>query len=76
MGTILPFYFQVFSAAFYPPRHYLHFQVTRKKSLLFEDNYGTRKTDKVRQWLLRHPRFHCHFTLTYSSWINLVKRFL
>ncbi len=39
------------------------------------DNYGTHKTEKVRNWLLRHPRFHCHFTPTYSSWINLVERF-
>ncbi len=22
-----------------------------------------------------HPRFHCHFTPTYSSWLNLVERF-
>ena len=42
---------------------------------LILDNYGTHKTDKVRQWLSRHPRFHCHFTPTYSSWINLVERF-
>lgn len=42
---------------------------------LILDNYGTHKTDKVKQWLLRHPRFHCHFTPTYSSWINLVERF-
>ena len=39
------------------------------------DNYGTHKTDKVKSWLLRHPRFHCHFIPTYSSWINLVERF-
>ena len=39
------------------------------------DNYGTHKTDKVKRWLLRHPRFHCHFTPTYSSWLNLVERF-
>lgn len=42
---------------------------------LILDNYGTHKTEKVRKWLLRHPRFHCHFTPTYSSWINLVERF-
>jgi len=23
---------------------------------------------------VRHPRFHCNFTPTYSSWINLVER--
>lgn len=42
---------------------------------LILDNYGTHKTTKVKQWMLRHPRFHCHFTPTYSSWINLVERF-
>jgi hypothetical protein len=25
--------------------------------------------------LLRHPRFHLHFTPTYASWLNLVERF-
>jgi transposase len=39
------------------------------------DNYGAHKTPKVKNWLLRHPRFHCHFTPTYSSWLNLVERF-
>jgi transposase len=28
----------------------------------------------VRKWLLRHPRFHLHFTPTYASWLNLVER--
>src|SRR5690606_13811175 len=42
---------------------------------LILDNYGTHKSPKVKQWLLRHPRFHCHFTPTYSSWLNLVERF-
>ena len=42
---------------------------------LILDNYGAHKTAKVKQWLLRHPRFHCHFTPTCSSWINLVERF-
>jgi transposase len=37
------------------------------------DNYGTHKTEKVRRWFARHPRFHVHFTPTYSSWINLVE---
>lgn len=39
------------------------------------DNYGTHKTQRVKTWLLRHPRFKFHFTPTYSSWINLVERF-
>ncbi len=42
---------------------------------LIVDNYSTHKSPKVKQWLLRHPRFHCHFTPTYSSWLNLVERF-
>ena len=42
---------------------------------LILDNHGTHKTAKVKRWLLRHPRFHCHFTPTYSSWLNLVERF-
>ena len=38
------------------------------------DNYGTHKHPKVKAWLEKHPRFHCHFTLTSSSWLNLVER--
>ena len=38
------------------------------------DNYGTHKTPAVTAWLARHPRFHMHFTPTYSSWINQVER--
>lgn len=41
---------------------------------LIMDNYTTHKTEKVKRWLLRRPRFHVHFTPTYSSWINLVER--
>ena len=39
------------------------------------DNYGTHKHPTVRKWLEAHPRFHMHFTPTYSSWINQVERF-
>jgi len=38
------------------------------------DNYGTHKTPAVKKQLLRHPRFHLHFTPTSASWINLVER--
>ena len=38
------------------------------------DNYATHKTPAVRNWLIRHPRFHLHFTPTSSSWLNLVER--
>ena len=42
---------------------------------LILDNYRTHKTAKVKQWLLRHQRFHYQFTPTYISWLNLVERF-
>ncbi len=32
------------------------------------------KHAKERAWLARHPRFHLHFTPTYSSWPNQVER--
>ena len=36
--------------------------------------YATRKTPKVKQWLIRHPQFHLHLTPTSNSWLNLVQR--
>lgn len=41
---------------------------------LILDNYSTHKTPLILRWLVRHPRFHLHFTPTYSSWINQVER--
>jgi transposase len=38
------------------------------------DNYQTHKTPAVQRFLASHPRFHIHFTPTYSSWLNLVER--
>lgn len=38
------------------------------------DNYGTHNHPLVKAWLEKHPRFHCHFTPTSSSWLNLVER--
>lgn len=38
------------------------------------DNYSTHKSPSVVTWLQEHPRFHMHFTPTYSSWINQVER--
>jgi putative transposase len=37
-------------------------------------NYGTHKHARVKAWLARRPRFHLHFTPTYSSWLNQVER--
>ena len=31
------------------------------------DNYGTHRTAMIHKWLLRHPRFHLHFTPTSAS---------
>lgn len=41
---------------------------------LILDNYGTHKTAAIRNWLVKRPRFHVHFTPTSASWINLVER--
>jgi transposase len=38
------------------------------------DNYTTHKHPTVIKWLDAHPRFHMHFTPTYSSWLNQVER--
>jgi putative transposase len=41
---------------------------------LIVDNYATHKHAKVRLWLAQRPRFHVHYTPTYSSWLNQVER--
>ncbi len=41
---------------------------------LVVDNYATHKHPKVRTWLAQRPRFHTHYTPTYSSWLNQVER--
>jgi transposase len=41
---------------------------------LIVDNYATHKHPKVRTWLARRPRYHIHYTPTYSSWLNQVER--
>jgi transposase len=41
---------------------------------LIVDNYATHKHPAVQHWLVRHPRFHVHFTPTSASWINLDER--
>ena len=40
---------------------------------LVVDNYSTHKHPKVKRWLLAHPRWHVHYTPTYSSWLNQVE---
>ena len=38
------------------------------------DNYGTHKSPAIKKWLAAHPRFHMHYTPTYSGWLNQVER--
>jgi putative transposase len=40
---------------------------------LIVDNYATHKHASVRRWLAARPRFHVHYTPTYSSWLNQVE---
>jgi transposase len=41
---------------------------------LMLDTDATHKTPEIHRWLVRHPRFHLHFTPTGASWLNLVER--
>jgi len=38
------------------------------------DNYGTHKTQRIREWFAKRPRYHLHFTPTSASWISQVER--
>lgn len=38
------------------------------------DNYATHKTDLIKRWLAKRPRFHLHFTPTHASWLNQIER--
>ena len=38
------------------------------------DNLSTHKHPAVKAWITKHPRFHLHFTPTYSSWLNQIER--
>jgi len=40
---------------------------------LIVDNYATHKHARIRRWLAARPRFHVHYTPTYSSWLNQVE---
>ena len=39
------------------------------------DNYATHKTDRVKRWFAKRPRYHVHFTPTGASRLNQVERF-
>lgn len=40
---------------------------------LVVDNYATHKHERVWRWLAARPRYHVHYTPTYSSWLNQVE---
>jgi transposase len=42
---------------------------------LVMDNYATHKTSAIRNFFLKRPRWHIHFTPTAASWLNQVERF-
>jgi hypothetical protein len=42
---------------------------------LVMDDYATHKTQTIRNWLAKRPRWHVHLTPTGASWINQVERF-
>lgn len=53
-----------------------HIEASVPKKLdvhLICDNYVTHKHASVRRWLAARPRFHVHYTPTYSSWLNQVE---
>jgi len=53
-----------------------HIEASVPKKLnihLVVDNYATHKHEKVRRWIAARPRFHVHYTPTYSSWLNQVE---
>lgn len=53
-----------------------HIEASVPKKLdvhLVVDNYVTHKHESVRRWLAARPRFHIHYTPTYSSWLNQVE---
>jgi len=46
-----------------------------KQIHVIADNYSAHKHPNVQRWLVKHKRFHVHYTPTSSSWLNMVERF-
>lgn len=50
-------------------------QVTQDLDVhLICDNYAAHKHARIKAWLAKRPRYHIHYTPTYSSWLNQVER--
>ena len=47
----------------------------REEAIPAPVNYATHKTQVIRDWLVKRPRWHVHFTPTSASWVNQVERF-
>src|SRR6266581_3508561 len=39
------------------------------------DNLNIHTNEAAKQWLLRHPRVHFHYTPTHASWMNMIECF-
>ena len=53
----------------------IHRSTPRRRDLhLILDNYGTHTHPIIKEWLVKHPRFHLHFTPTSASWLNMIER--
>ena len=39
------------------------------------DNLNIHKNEAAKEWLLRHPRVHFHYTATHASWMNMIECF-
>jgi transposase len=39
------------------------------------DNVSSHKTQAIRNWFAKRPRWHVHYTPTSASWINQIERF-
>jgi hypothetical protein len=40
------------------------------------DNYATHKTELIKRWLAKRPRYHLHFTPTHGAWLNQIERWV
>jgi transposase len=39
------------------------------------DNLNIHRNETAKQWLLRHPRVHFHYTPTHASWMHMIECF-
>jgi transposase len=39
------------------------------------DNLNIHKNEAAKQWLLKHPSVHFHYTVTHACWMNMIECF-